>query len=419
MKTQPELIMPAGTLEKLKFACAYGADAVYAGMPKFSLRARTNTFTEDQLAEGIQYAHERGVKVYMTLNIFARNTRIESSIQALRSFMRLEPDAAVMSDPGLIMLARREFPDLELHLSTQANTMNWAAVQFWKAQGIQRVILPRELSIQEIKEIHERVPEMDLEVFVHGAMCVSYSGRCLLSGYMIHRDANLGVCTNSCRWQYKLYEKTSEYALEERERPAEFFPIEEDKHGTYILNSRDLCAIEYLQDLWKAGVKGFKIEGRTKSVYYLSQIGRAYRKALDDAVNDLPFDPALFDDVQATASRGFIPGFLKNIPEDARQNYERGYSTYSRYKFGGVARSYHPEERLAEIEVKNQLAVGKTVEFITPQHVFRQEIRHMYDHSKSPISIAHGGGPNIFIAAEHEIDPFTILRIPYENGKNE
>ncbi len=420
MKTQPELVMPAGTLEKLKFACAYGADAVYAGIAKFSLRARTNTFTQEQLAEGIQYAHERGVKVYITLNIFARNTRLESSLQALKSLMSLEPDAAIMSDPGLIMLARREFPDLELHLSTQSNTMNWAAVQFWNAQGIQRVILPRELSIQEIQAIHERAPEIDLEVFVHGAMCISYAGRCLLSSYMNHRDANLGACTNSCRWQYKLYEKTGEYALEEMNRPGEYFPIEEDEQGTYILNSRELCGIEHLQHLWEAGVEGFKIEGRTKSVYYLSQIGRAYRKAIDDMIHDQPFNPALFKDIRATASRGFIPGFLLDIPEDTRQNYEQGYSSYSTHKFGGVVRSYNREEQLAEIEVKNRLAVGDSVEFISPQHSsFRQEIRNMYDLSRSSISVAHGGGQNILIATEQSIAPFTILRIPYKISENE
>jgi putative protease len=418
MKTSPELIMPAGTLEKLRFACAYGADAVYAGMPQFSLRARTNNFTMAQLAEGIHYAHERGVKVFLTVNIFARNSRIESALQALRALMRVEPDAVILSDPGLIMLIRQEFPDLELHLSTQANTMNWAAVQFWQEQGIQRIILPRELSLHEIATIHERVPAMQLEAFVHGAMCISYSGRCLLSSYMAHRNANLGVCTNSCRWQYHVLQKNSEYALEEAERPGEFFPIEEDAQGTYLLNSKDLCAIEYLQELWKAGVSGFKIEGRTKSVYYLSHIGRAYRNAIDTMITGQPFDPAVFQDVYATASRGLMPGFLIDLPEDRRQNYERGYSQYAQYAFAGIVRNYRKQVHLVEVEVKNRMAVGDMIEFISPGNAFCQEIRAMYDLANNPLSLSHGGGQNVLLATEGEVAPFTILRRPLQKKEN-
>jgi putative protease len=407
----PELIMPAGTLDKLRFACAYGADAVYAGMPKFSLRARTNTFTEAELAEGIAYAHARGVKVYLTLNIFARNTRIQPSLEALRAIMSFKPDAVIMSDPGLIMLARQEFPDLVLHLSTQANTMNWAAVQFWKEQGIARIILPRELSIPEIKEIHDHVPDMELEVFVHGAMCIAYSGRCLLSSYLTHRDANLGVCTNSCRWQYKVWQSQSEYALEEASRPGEFFQIDEDEYGTYLLNSRDLCTIEYLKDLREAGVTGFKVEGRTKSVYYLAQIGRAYRKAINDMLNGKPFDTEVLTDVYATASRGFMPGFLTPMAEETRQNYESGEPVYATYKFGGVVRGYNQDKGLVEVEVKNRVFVGDFVEFVSPNEVFEQQIRAMYDLNENPITVAHGGGEHVLLATERMFEPFTILRM--------
>ena len=414
MNKTTELVMPAGTLEKLKFACAYGANAVYAGMPKFSLRARTNSFSEVQLAEGIDYAHERGVKVYLTLNIFARNSRIESSLQALRSLIRLKPDAVIMSDPGLLMFARREFPELEIHLSTQSNTMNWAAVQFWKAQGIQRVILPRELSIEEIREIHEQVPGIDLEVFVHGAMCISYSGRCLLSSYITNRDANLGVCTNSCRWEYKLYEGAPEVALEEQNRLGEYYPIEEDQHGTYIMNSKDLCAVEHLHQLADAGVGGFKIEGRTKSIYYLANIGRAYRRALDRVEAGEPFDPDVLNDVYATASRGYTPGFLINVSDESRQNYERGYSLYSRYKFVGLVRSYDSTNGRAEVEVKNRFEVGNTIEFVSPSKRFQQEIREMFDSKGVPIDIAHGGGICISLTIDREPDPFTLLRMPLE-----
>ena len=448
----PELVLPAGSLEKLQFACAYGADAVYAGMPQFSLRARTNTFTADQLAEGIAYAHARGVRVYLTLNIFARNVRIQPSLDALRMLLPLKPDAVIMSDPGLLMLARQEFPDLALHLSTQANPLNWAAVQFWKEYGIKRVILPRELSIPEIQEIHARVPDMELEVFVHGAMCMAYSGRCLLSSYLTHREANSGVCANSCRWQYRMWEKHSEqdlrrtplippvnggsfaevrtvssprlrgekggwgvspaeYALEEMTRPGEFFPIDENEHGTYILNSRDLCAVEYLQDLKNAGVTGFKVEGRTKSVYYLAHIGRAYRKVIDDLRAGKPFDPAVLTDIHATATRGLTPGFLIRLPEDARQNYESAEPAYSTHKFGGVVRQYDAEKGLAAIEVKNRLNLGDTVEFVSPQEIFAQPVERMYDLALNPLTAAHGGGKNIWLATERTIEPFTILRI--------
>ena len=426
--------MPAGTLEKLKFACAYGADAVYAGIPKFSLRARTNSFTGAQLAEGIAYAHNRGVQVYITLNIFAHNNRVTSSIDALRQIMQHKPDAVIMSDPGLIMLARQEFPDLEIHLSTQSNTMNWAAVQFWKSQGIQRVILPRELSIAEIQEIHDHVPDIDLEVFAHGAMCVAYSGRCLLSGYLTHRDANLGICTNSCRWQYRLWGRSDSeefpstraelppeihgdaggyagYALEEVSRSGRLFPIEEDEHGTYIMNSYDLCAVEHLHELWQAGVTGFKIEGRTKSVYYLSQIGRAYRQTLDDIVAERPFNPEVFTDIHATSNRGFIPGFLIRLPDEDRQHYDSGRSAYSTHKFGGIVRRYDAEKQLAEIEVKNQLNRGDQLECVSPGNFFRQTVDAMYDLEYQLIAVAHPGHTNILLAMQQPVEPMTIVRI--------
>ena len=412
-KAQPELILPAGSLDKLQVACAYGADAVYAGMPQFSLRARTNSFSEAQLAEGLEYAHARGVKVFLTLNIFARNARLEASLKALRALAPRHPDAVIVSDPGLVMLVRREFPDLELHLSTQANTMNWAAVEFWRTQGVKRVILPRELSIDEIREIHARVPEVDLEVFVHGAMCVSYSGRCLLSSYLTHRDANVGVCTNACRWQYKLRTTAAEYALEEQSRPGEWFPVEEDEHGTYLLNSRDLCAVEYLAELRQAGVKGFKVEGRTKSVYYLALIGRAYRRALDAALTDQPLPAQVFDDIHATANRGLMPGFLIHLPEEQRQNYEQGSSTYSQAQFGGVVRQYDPQTQRVEVAIKNRLEVGQTIEFVSPTHVVAQTLERMWNAQQQPVIVAHGGTlAHVWIDVAEAVAPLTILRIP-------
>ena len=292
---KPELLAPAGTFEKMQYALAYGADAVYAGLPRFSLRARENDFQEEKVAQALDYAHSLGKKFYLTMNIYPHNRKVDSFERALERVARLKPDGLIMADPGMIMVARERFPELDVHLSTQANTINWRAVQFWHRLGVKRIILSRELSIDEIKEMRQRVPEIELEVFVHGAICIAYSGRCLLSNYFTHRDANQGTCTNACRWQYNLYSQPENfeaeydryqpikgsYFIEERERPGELMEIDEDEHGTYIMNAKDLSTIHILNELIEAGVDSLKIEGRTKSHYYVSVITRAYRKAID------------------------------------------------------------------------------------------------------------------------------------------
>lgn len=274
----------------MQYAIAYGADAVYAGVPMFSLRARENQFTWESLAEAVTYCHDRGKKIYFTANIYAHNIKIKPFMAAFAKMQAMKPDAYIMSDPGLISLVRESYPEAEIHLSVQANNTNWAQVKFWQKIGIKRVILSRELSLREIREIHEQCPDMEIECFVHGSICMAYSGRCLLSNYFSRRDPNQGTCAHSCRWQYKVFKKDAseeelydsigrpedyipldgEFYLEERERPGELLPIDEDEYGTYIMNSRDICLLDYLQEMKDAGVISFKVEGRSKTINYLA-----------------------------------------------------------------------------------------------------------------------------------------------------
>ncbi|MDY6994653.1 MAG: U32 family peptidase, partial [Pseudomonadota bacterium] len=283
---RPQLISPAGTLKSMRYAFAYGADAVYAGQPRYSLRVRKNEFaTLESLAQGISEAHAQGKQFYLTANILAHNAKVKTFLNDIAPLIELQPDALIMADPGLIMQVRQRWPDLAIHLSVQANTMNYASVQFWQAFGIQRLILSRELSLADIAEIRQQCPQIELEVFVHGALCIAYSGRCLLSGYFNHRDANQGSCTNACRWSYKLhgtYEQDDTiFLLEEQLRPQEYMPIFEDEHGSYIMNSKDLRAVQHISALKAIGIDAFKIEGRTKSFYYVARTARTYRRAID------------------------------------------------------------------------------------------------------------------------------------------
>ena len=329
----PELLLPAGSLEKMRAAYSFGADAVYAGQPRYSMRARNNEFGMEQLCTGILEAHGMGKKFFVASNIAPHNAKVKTYINDMSPVIQLNPDALIMSDPGLIMMVREKWPEMPIHLSVQANTVNYAGVKFWHKMGLTRVILSRELSLDEIEQIRQLCPEIELEVFVHGALCIAYSGRCLLSGYFNHRDPNQGTCTNSCRWDYKVKsaeenasgdiqetkkidfdfkkqmnqpafsdrssvtrhpEADKVYLIEEKERPGELMPIMEDEHGTYIMNSKDLRAVEHVERLAKIGVDSLKIEGRTKSLYYVARTAQVYRKAIDDAVAGRPMDPSLF-----------------------------------------------------------------------------------------------------------------------------
>lgn len=378
--------MPAGNLEKLKYAIAYGADAVYAGVPMFSLRARENQFSWDTLAEGVEYCHSRGKKIYFTANIYAHNVKIGPFMKAFEKMQALKPDAYIMSDPGLINLVRKNFPDAEIHLSVQANNTNWAQVEFWKEIGIKRIILSRELSLREVKEIHEKCPDMELEFFVHGAICMAYSGRCLLSNYFSHRDPNQGTCSHSCRWEYKVFKKdaspeelydstgrpedyqelTGEFYLEEMERPGEKLPIDEDEYGTYIMNSRDMCLVSYMQELADAGIVSFKVEGRSKTVNYLAGVGRAYRHALDAVEKGESYDiAALSDEVFAISNRGYTPGFLVGNPGEKAIYFEKNKDLHEEDPIG-IVKGYDEKRKMARIEVKNRIDLGEPLVLISP-----------------------------------------------------
>ena len=378
--------MPAGNLEKLKYAIGYGADAVYAGVPMFSLRARENQFSWDTLAEGVEYCHSRGKKIYFTANIYAHNVKIGPFMKAFEKMQALKPDAYIMSDPGLINLVRKNFPDAEIHLSVQANNTNWAQVEFWKEIGIKRIILSRELSLREVKEIHEKCPDMELEFFVHGAICMAYSGRCLLSNYFSHRDPNQGTCSHSCRWEYKVFKKdaspeelydstgrpedyqelTGEFYLEEMERPGEKLPIDEDEYGTYIMNSRDMCLVSYMQELADAGIVSFKVEGRSKTVNYLAGVGRAYRPALDAVEKGESYDIAkLSDEVFAISNRGYTPGFLVGNPGEKAIYFEKNKDLHEEDPIG-IVKGYDEKRKMARIEVKNRINLGEALVLISP-----------------------------------------------------
>lgn len=363
---KPELLMPAGSLDKMNWAYRFGADAVYAGVPMLSLRARENEFNLQDLAGGIQTAHSMGRKFYLTANIFARNLKLKTFRNQLDEWAKLKPDAMIMSDPGLIAIAREKHPEIPIHLSVQANCMNWEAVKFWQSIGVTRVILSRELRLDEIKEIKDRVPDIELEAFVHGSICIAYSGRCLLSHYMSYRDANQGVCDNSCRYPYKVFSATEsnddvEFLLQDMRDPKELYPIEEDEHGTYIMNAKDLCLIEHLKEIRDAGVCSFKVEGRTKSEFYAAWISRIYRKAIDDMEAGKPFDSSLLGELNTLVNRGYHKGFMMGHTTHEAQDYKPD-NRAMKSKFLGVV---HSGSLL--FEVRNKMTVGQQVRLVYPR----------------------------------------------------
>lgn len=382
----PELLAPAGTPEHLETAFAYGADAVYAGQPRYSLRVRNNSFKDAAtLGAGIERAHALGKQFYLVSNIAPHNDKVRSYLRDLEPILEYKPDALIMSDPGLIMLVREKWPDQPIHLSVQANAVNWATVEFWRRQGISRVILSRELALGEIRDIRERVPQMELEVFVHGALCMAYSGRCLLSGYMNHRDANQGACTNACRWDYKEVQHTHDHTgdliatsaasevlnyepkeilLEEPNRPGSFIPAYEDEHGTYIMNSRDLRAVQHVAELAAMGVHSLKIEGRTKSTYYVARTTQVYRRAIEETAQGKPFDMGLMNELEALSNRGYTEGFLRRHMPQEYQTYERGSSYLGTQQVVGTITN--DDGKWLTINVKNKFAPGDQLELITP-----------------------------------------------------
>jgi len=415
MKT-PELLAPAGTLRNLRYAIAYGADAVYAGMPRYSLRVRNNDFsTIENLAAGIGEAHTRGKAFFMATNLLPHNSKVKTFMADMEPIIELGPDALIMADPGLIMMVRERWPEMAVHLSVQANTMNYASVRFWQQLGIKRIILSRELSLDQVEEIRQQCPDMELEVFVHGALCIAYSGRCLLSGYFNHRDANQGSCTNACRWDYKVKDGREDISgdvrpvdvrlLEEANRPGELMPIEEDEHGTYIMNSKDLRAVEHVERLVKMGIDSLKIEGRTKSHYYTARTAQVYRKAIDDAVAGRAFDPGLLGKLENLASRGYTDGFFQRHHDHETQNYINNHSSSVQQRFVGELVAYNRATGMAEVEVKNRFTVGDEMELIMPGGNRSFRLEEMHDMHGQPTDVAPGSGYRV--------------QIPIENGECE
>ena len=412
---KPELLAPAGSLAMLDTALAFGATAIYAGQPRYSLRVRNNDFGDiEVLREGINRTHAAGHRFYLVSNIYPHGAKLKTYLHDMAPAIALGPDALIMSDPGLIMMVRETWPEVDIHLSVQANTVNAAAVRFWSKAGINRVILSRELSLEQIAEIREACPDTELEVFVHGALCVAYSGRCLLSGYFNHRDPNQGTCTNSCRWDFKVHEAASDpsgdvYLIEEQEKRAgSYMPIEEDEHGTYILNSKDLRAIEHVQRLVEIGVDSLKIEGRTKSPYYVARTCQAYRQAIDDALAGRGLDPALLGQLEGLANRGYTDGFYQRHTPADYQNYLRGHSESNRSLYVGDVVAFDTARRLARVDVKNKFAVGDRLEFVHPAGNFELTLEHMQDARGEPMDVAPGSGHQVWLPLpEHSTGAFV------------
>ncbi len=412
----PELLAPAGSLKMLKTALDFGATAVYAGQPRYSLRVRNNDFGDlEVLREGIETTHALGHKFYLVSNIFPHGNKIKHYIKNMEPVVALKPDAMIMSDPGLIMMAREAWPDMEIHLSVQANTVNAAAVRFWKTVGVSRVILSRELSLEQVEQIRQDCPDTELEVFVHGALCIAYSGRCLLSGYFNHRDANQGTCTNSCRWDYKVKPATEDasgdvYLIEESQREGSYMPIEEDEHGTYVMNSKDLRAIEHVKRLVEIGVDSLKIEGRTKSPYYVARTAQAYRQAINDAVAGKELNPALLGQLEGLANRGYTSGFFQRHTPEATQNYLRGFSESGRSIYVGDVMAYDANKKMVQIEAKNKFSVGDWVEIIHPAGNFDMPIESMQNNQGETVNSAAGSGHVVWIAVPRDFTGAYVAR---------
>ncbi|RME14392.1 MAG: U32 family peptidase [Bdellovibrio sp.] len=407
MKPIPELLAPAGTLQKLHYAFAYGADAVYAGLPFFSLRARENDFSYENLKKGIEHAHQLNKKVYLTANIFARNLKIKPFMETIGQLVNLKPDAFIMSDPGLISIVKEKHPEVPIHLSVQANCMNWKSVEFWKNVGVSRIILSRELRLEEIIKMKEMVPDMELEAFVHGSICIAYSGRCLLSHYMSYRDANQGVCDNTCRYPMKLYEKKSQYYVQDP-RSEELYPIDEDENGTYIMNAKDLRLIEFLKEIIEAGICSLKIEGRTKSIYYLATVTRAYRKALDDYQAGRPFDKSLIQELNKVSNRGYHSGFMMNKISHELQNYEFSTTGGQGSPFCGLVEDNKNE--FAIVNVRNQIKKGQAYEAIGPRSQKVVHVESILNKKGQEVDLVHSGIGNVMIRFDQKPEPFSIIR---------
>lgn len=402
---KPELLAPAGNLDKLKAAVAYGADAVYVGGEEFSLRVAADNFSLDDMKRGVEFAHERGKRVYLAANIIPHNSDIEEFPDFLYEMTKVGVDAVILSDLGMFQIAREVSPELDIHVSTQANIVNKKTAEAWYKLGAKRVILAREMSFSEIEEVRECAPkELELEAFVHGAMCISYSGRCLLSNYLANRDSNRGECAHPCRWKYHLMEE---------HRPGEYMPVFENERGTFIYNSKDLCMIEHIDKLVQSGLDSFKIEGRVKSEFYVATVVKVYRDAIDryfENPEQFRVDPEWRAELEKVSHRGYTTGFYLDPPDDSAHNYKS--SAYIRnYDLVGIVKAYDPETGIADVLQKNRFFVGETVEFLRPVgKFFSQKIEYMTDDSGIDIDVANKPQSIVKIKTAEPVEEGSMMR---------
>ena len=400
-----ELLAPAGNLYKLKIALKYGADAVYIGGESFSLRTAADNFTKEEMKEGILFAHSMGKKVYITANIIPHNRDLEEMEKYFKEIYMLGADAVLISDLGAFSICRRVAPDLEIHISTQANNTNYETVSAWHALGAKRVVLAREMSLEEIREISKKIPhECETEIFVHGAMCISYSGRCLLSNYMTARDSNMGACSHPCRWNY---------ALMEEKRPGEYMPVFENERGTFIMNSKDLCMIEHIPELIESGVSSLKIEGRVKSEFYVATVVAAYRRAIDayyENPSEYRFNENLFDEIKKVSHRDYYTGFFFGMPPSGAQIY--GSSSYIRtYDIVGIVLSYDEKTGIAKITQRNRFFLGDEVEIISPgRPFFTQKITYLKNENFEDIETANHAAMTVYIKTDMPVEEDSMIR---------
>jgi len=401
---KPELLAPGGSLEKLKIAIDYGADAVYVGGEAFSLRVAAENFTIPELIEGLRYAHDRGKKVYLTANILPHNADIEEFKEYLNEIAPLGFDGILVSDPGMFSIVKDKCPELPIHISTQANNVNYASAQFWKSMGADRVVLAREMSFKEIAEIRDKNPDLELEAFVHGAMCISYSGRCLLSNYMTGRDSNKGACAHPCRWNYSLVEQT---------RPGEYFDIYENDRGTFIFNSKDLCMIEHIPELVKSGITSFKLEGRVKTEYYVATVVGAYRREIDKYFADpenYTFDGTELHELMKVSHRPYITGFYFGRPEGKAQVYTSN-SYIRHYDLIGIVTDYDDNTGIMTISQRNRFYSGEEIEIISPgRPCFSQIVGEMKNDKDEIITVAPHAAMTVRMKADNPVVKGSMLR---------
>ncbi len=410
---KPELLIPAGSLEVLKIAVMFGADAVYIGGEAFGLRAKAKNFSKEQMKEGIEFAHKHGAKVYVTANIIAHNQDLEEARSYFEELKEIEPDAIIISDPGMYMIAKEAWPEAEIHISTQANNTNYQTYKFWHKMGASRVVSARELSLAEIHEIREQIPEdLEIETFIHGAMCISYSGRCLLSSFFTGRDGNQGACTHPCRWKY---------AVVEEKRPGEYLPVYENERGTYIFNSKDLCMIEYIPEICEAGINSLKIEGRMKTALYVATVARTYRKAIDDYYTDIETYRNKMDwyksEIGKCTYRQFTTGFFFGKPTEETQIYDS--NTYiNEYIYLGIIEEVLGDN-LVRIEQRNKFSVGDQIEIMKPDGSnISVSVEAMYDLEMREVESCPHSKQGIILKLSDMPEKFDILRVANKSSNS-